>query len=102
MLFISRWCLVYQIHLKGKPGSYFACETLVDVANKWRWFVPAFRVHAYSPHCHNRVATVEVKARDIPGARDKARAELYKQGRQPNFLTLVPVEVITSSSVVPV
>lgn len=61
--------------------------------------MPAFRVHAYSPHCHNRVATVDVKARDIPGARDKARAELYKQGRQPNFLTLVPVEVDAASAV---
>jgi hypothetical protein len=44
-------------------------------------------------HVHTRVATVEVRARDLTGARDKARAELYRQGRQPNFLTLVPVEI---------
>lgn len=55
--------------------------------------VPAFRVHAYTQHAHTRVATVEVRARDLAGARDKARIELYRQGRQPNFLTLVPVEV---------
>jgi hypothetical protein len=55
--------------------------------------VPAYRVHAYTQHAHTRVATVEVRARDGDSARDKARTKLYQQGRQPNFLTLVPVEV---------
>jgi len=55
--------------------------------------VPAYRVHAYTQHAHTRVATIEVNARDGERARDKARAVLYRQGRQPNFLTLVPVEV---------
>lgn len=56
--------------------------------------VPAYRVHVYTLHAHTRVATIEVRsARDSGRARDKARAELYRRGRQPNFLTLVPVEV---------
>jgi len=40
-----------------------------------------------------RIATVDVRARNVTKARDKARAALYRQGRQPNLLTLVPVEV---------
>lgn len=55
--------------------------------------MPKYQVYAYTPHAHLRVATFEVSARDVSRARDKARAELYKQGRQPNFLTLVAVEV---------
>jgi hypothetical protein len=52
----------------------------------------AYRVHAYT--CHGtRVATVEVRARTLQKARDKARAALYQQGRQPNRLTLVPIEI---------
>jgi len=52
----------------------------------------AYRVHAYTLH-GTRVATVEVRARGAVKARDKARAELYRLGRQPNKLTLVPVEI---------
>ncbi|MFH5254694.1 hypothetical protein ACGTRS_26015 [Burkholderia semiarida] len=55
--------------------------------------MPRFEVHAYTLHAHARVATIEVRARDGESARQKARAELCRQGRQPNFLTLVPVEV---------
>ena len=55
--------------------------------------MPTNRVHGYTQHAHTRVATVEVRARDDECARDKARTELYRQGRQPNFLTLAPVEV---------
>jgi hypothetical protein len=40
-----------------------------------------------------RIATIEVRARTVVKARDKARAALYRQGRQPNRLTLVSVEV---------
>jgi len=54
--------------------------------------VSAYRVHAYTLH-GARVATVEVRARDGQKARDKARTQLYRQGRQPNRLTLVPVQV---------
>jgi hypothetical protein len=64
-----------------------------SVANERGVVVPAYRVHVYTQHAHSRVATVEVRAKDGEKARDKARAELYRQGRQPNFLTLVPVEV---------
>lgn len=53
----------------------------------------AFRVYAYTQCGNCRVATIEVRARDGERARDKARVELYRQGRQPNFLTLVPVEI---------
>jgi hypothetical protein len=49
-------------------------------------------VHAYSS-IGTRVATVEVRAASAAKARDKARAELYRQRRQPNRLTLVPVEI---------
>jgi len=56
--------------------------------------VPAYRVYAYTQCAHTRVATIEVRsARSSEGAREKARGELSRQGREPNFLTLVPVEV---------
>ncbi|WP_170275821.1 hypothetical protein [Paraburkholderia megapolitana] len=52
----------------------------------------AYRVHAYTS-TGTRIATVEVRAVSVDKARDKARAALYHQGRQPNRLTLVPVQV---------
>jgi len=57
--------------------------------------VSAYQVHAYTLH-GARVATVEVRARDGQKARDKARTQLCRQGRQPNRLTLVPVQVINA------
>lgn len=62
----------------------------------------AYRVYAYTPHAHARVATIDVRARDSVSARDKARAELYRKGHQPNFLTLVAVQVGQSPSPFPV
>jgi hypothetical protein len=54
--------------------------------------VSAYRVHAYTT-LGTRVETVEVRAKSVEKARDKARAVLYRLGRQPNRLTLVPVQV---------
>lgn len=53
----------------------------------------AYRVHAYTALASQRVATIDVRARDAVQAREKAGAELREQGRDPLFLTLVPVEV---------
>ena len=55
--------------------------------------VPAYEVHAYTQCAHSRVAKIEVSAPDAADARSKAKAELVRMGRQPEFLTLVPVEV---------
>jgi hypothetical protein len=55
--------------------------------------MPKYNVYAYTPHAHARVATIEVRARDGQSAREKACTELQRQGREPAFLTLVPVQV---------
>ena len=55
--------------------------------------MPKYNVYCYTPHAHARVATIEVRARDGQTARDKASSELLRQGREPAFLTLVPVQV---------
>jgi hypothetical protein len=55
--------------------------------------VPEYEVHAYTQCAHSRIAKLEVSAPDADGARSKAKAELVRLGRQPDFLTLVPVEL---------
>jgi len=55
--------------------------------------MPNYNVYAYTPHAHARVATVKVRVRDGQSAREKACAELQREGREPAFLTLVPVQV---------
>ncbi|WP_144153296.1 hypothetical protein [Paraburkholderia sp. BCC1885] len=55
--------------------------------------MPAYEVHAFTQCAHSRIAKIEVSAPDAQDARVKASAELVRMGRQPEFLTLVPVEV---------
>lgn len=55
--------------------------------------MPAYEVHAYTQCAHSRVAKIEVSAPHADDARSKAKAELVRMGRQPEFLTLVPVEL---------
>lgn len=55
--------------------------------------VPKYQVHAYTQCGHNRVAVIDVSARGVEGAREKARTALRRAGRKPDLCTLVPVEV---------
>ncbi|MXN77177.1 hypothetical protein GR157_20855 [Burkholderia sp. 4701] len=55
--------------------------------------MPKYQVHAYTQCGNNRIAVIDVSARDVEGARDKARDALRQAGRKPDLCTLVPVEV---------